>query len=60
LEGLYNYIGKKIYIDEHVNLNSKEGILVLLHELVHYYQYEYHYINDIFHVHDLEELPQKF
>ena len=51
---------KVVFIDEDVRLNSLEVKLVLLHELVHYYQYEYHYVNDNVHMLDLEELPKKY
>lgn len=60
LEGLYNFMDKVVFIDEDVRLNSLEVKLVLLHELVHYYQYEYHYVNDNVHMLDLEELPKKY
>ena len=60
LEGLYNYMDKVVYIDEDVNLNSIEGKLVLLHELVHYYQFEYHYVDDKIHSYDIEVLPRQF
>ncbi len=60
LQGLYNYVTKVVYIDEDMSLNSLEGKLVLLHELVHYYQFEYHYVNDNVHTNNLEDLPKAF
>ena len=38
--GLYNYIDETIYILESLNLDTKYGESVVLHELVHHFQYE--------------------
>lgn len=41
IQGLYNYNEKKIYINYNVNLNTILGKIVLIHELVHFYQNEF-------------------
>jgi len=38
--GLYNYEKKHIYLNKLVDLKTKRGKAVLLHQLVHHYQYE--------------------
>ena len=38
--GLYNFNEKAIYLLDELDLNSEEGKGILLHELVHYLQYE--------------------
>ena len=38
--GLYNFKEKTIYILETIDLNTEKGKAILLHELVHYIQYQ--------------------
>lgn len=38
--GLYDFYNKTIYISHDVDLNSNKGQAIILHELVHHYQYE--------------------
>ena len=38
--GLYNYKNKSIYLLDEIDLSTEEGQAILLHELVHYLQYE--------------------
>ena len=40
VDGLYNYRDGKIYLHEHLDLAMPEGRAVLVHELVHYLQYQ--------------------
>jgi hypothetical protein len=39
--GLYNYSNKTIYLLDTVDLDSADGKAILIHELVHYLQYQY-------------------
>ncbi len=38
--GLYNYKNKTVYLLDSIDLNTEKGKSILLHELVHYVQYE--------------------
>ncbi len=38
--GLYNYQNETIYVIDSINLNTITGKAILLHELVHYLQYQ--------------------
>lgn len=38
--GLYNFNEKAVYLLDSIDLDSKEGKGILLHELVHYLQYQ--------------------
>ncbi len=40
VDGLYNYRDGKIYLHENLDLAMPEGRAVLVHELVHYLQYQ--------------------
>ncbi|MEE8321790.1 MAG: hypothetical protein V3R68_08125 [Gammaproteobacteria bacterium] len=39
--GLYNYEEKAVYLLNSIDLNSEQGRIVLLHELVHFLQYQH-------------------
>lgn len=54
--GLYNYNEKVIYINELVDLNKKAGEAIVLHELVHHYQFESGLSKNISSLADLEKL----
>jgi hypothetical protein len=54
--GLYNFINKTIYIVDSLNLDSVYGKSIILHELVHHYQYECNYDDSITCLADLEPL----
>lgn len=56
IEGLYDYINKVIYIDEHVDLNSTDGRIVLFHELIHHHQFECGISYDTNSYQDIEQL----
>ncbi len=54
--GLYNFNSKTIYLLESVDLNTDVGRGILLHELVHYLQYEEHLENEVDCKNELEAL----
>lgn len=54
--GLYNFYEKTIYINKEVNLRKKSGKAIVLHELVHHYQFECGLAEDITCLADLEAL----
>lgn len=54
--GLYNYQDETIYLLDSVDLNTNKGKSILLHELVHYFQYKNGYHNRVVCKNQLEYL----
>ena len=52
--GLYNYRNSTIYISHQLDLNSKQGQSILLHELVHHFQYMSGEADKVTHISQLE------
>lgn len=47
INGLYNFNEKAVYILDTLDLESDKGSSILLHELVHYLQYQHGYEKDV-------------
>jgi Zn-dependent peptidase ImmA (M78 family) len=54
--GLYNYKNKTIYINHDLDLTSKKGQAIVLHELVHHFQYESGDADKVVNINQLEPL----
>ena len=54
--GLYNFNEKTIYLHDSVDLQTEKGKSILLHELVHFLQYQYGHDKDINCKNELESL----
>ena len=52
--GLYNFKNNTIYISHELDINSKHGQSILLHELVHHFQYKSGEANKVTHISQLE------
>lgn len=52
--GLYNFKNSRIYLSNDLDLNSLQGQSVLLHELVHHFQYKSGEANKVSHISQLE------
>lgn len=56
INGLYNFNEKSVYILDSLDLNSEKGKSILLHELVHYMQYQLDLDKDVKCKNELESL----
>ncbi len=56
IRGLYDFNNKTIYISHDVDLNSKKGQAIILHELVHHFQYESGEADEVDNINQLEHL----
>ena len=56
INGLYNFNEKAVYILDSLDLETTEGKGILLHELVHYLQYQHGYDENVECKNELESL----
>ena len=56
INGLYNFNEKAVYILDSIDLESDKGKSILLHELVHYMQYQHGHDKDVTCKNELESL----
>ena len=54
--GLYNFNDKAVYVLDSLDMNTEKGKSILLHELVHFLQYEYGQDKDVSCKNELEAL----
>ncbi len=54
--GLYNFNEKAVYILDSLDLTSTEGVAILLHEVVHFLQYQYDHDKNVECKNELESL----
>lgn len=59
IKGLYNYKNTTIYISDKLDLRKKSGKAIILHELVHHYQFGCGMVTDYTCWDEIEVLAKK-